>query len=129
MTSQRPILYAEDLEQAEQRPLFVIGGREYELRSGNSVNMATLTRLGALSRELAEIDQSSPDATERVVANLRQTMRAIFYDDLPDEVLDGMSIHVMRGVADFFMTHSGIPELQGFEPEAAPKRKASRSKK
>ena len=129
MTSQRPVLHVEDLEPAEERPLVMIGGVGYELRSGDSIDMASLSRMGVLSRELAAIEQDAPDATERVVTNLMATMRAIFYDDLPADVLDGMSVKVMRGVADFFMTHSGIPELQSVAPEPTPQRRGSRSKK
>ena len=111
MTSKRPILRAEDLEEAEERPLVMIGGVGYELRSGESVSMAVLTRLGVLSREFTSINQEEPDATERVVANLTATMRTVFYDEIPGDVLHGLSVKKMLGIVDFFMQHSGIPEL------------------
>ncbi len=82
-----------------------IGGREYEIKAASDLSPNDLAYLVKLSEEAQGVqDQDfNEEGVEKMMRNLRQQVRLIFYADVPDDVIDALGLGQMSKLADFFI--------------------------
>ena len=87
-----------------------IGGREYEIKAASDLSPNDLAYLVKLSQEAQDVqDQDfNEEVVEKMMRNLRQQMRLIFYSDVPDDVMDSFSMGQVQQLVDFFIERAEL---------------------
>ena len=87
-----------------------IGGREYEIKAASDLSPNDLAYLVKLSEEAQGVqDQDfNEEGVEKMMRNLRQQVRLIFYSDVPDDIIDGLGFGQMNELADFFIERAEL---------------------
>ena len=99
-------------DKAVERDAVKLEGKEYDLKTTGDLKFnKDIPELLALSSEARIIgaEEATEDTLARMRINLRRQMEIIFYDAVPDEVFDNMSIGDFQQVVDFFIER---PELR-----------------
>ena len=94
-----------------ERDAVDLRGVEYDIKSAADLKVnKDVPELLALDTEVRTMvaESLTEDSVARMIHNLRRQMELIFYDEVPGEVLDDLSVDETRQIVDFFIERAEL---------------------